>query len=78
MKWNKHKVEIDKLDQLYVDYKKAILKGEANLDHIHYVLTYQNNPNIYIGSIFDFIDNFSILKSLGIITKFYTYQVLNS
>lgn len=78
MKWSKHKVEIDKLDQFFNDYKKVILKGEANLEHLYYALTYKDNPIIYIGSIFDFIDNYPVIKSLGVLHKFYTYQVLNS
>lgn len=78
MKWSKHKVEIDKLDQLFNDYKKIILKGDADLEHLYYALTYKDNPIIYIGSIFDFIDSYLIIKSLGVLHKFYTYQVLNS
>lgn len=78
MKWSKHKVEIDKLDQLFNDYKKVILKGDADLEHLYYALIYKDNPIIYIGSIFDFIDNYPVIKSLGVLHKFYTYQVLNS
>ena len=46
MKWSKHKVEIDKLDQFFNDYKKVILKGDANLEHFYYALTYKDNPII--------------------------------
>lgn len=80
MKWNKHKVESDKIDKFAADYMVIIRKGVADnlLEHFYCVYKYANNPIIYINSIFDFLDEYPNIKIKGAIEKFYSYQVLNS
>lgn len=78
MKWIKHKVEIDKIDKFVTDYIVVIKNAAANLEHLYCVFQYKDDPIIHMTSIFDFIDKYSIIKSIGTIEKFYSYQVLNS
>lgn len=76
MNWIQHKVELDKINQFYQDYLKAIQKGEAELEHFYCVFQFQDDININILSIFDFIDNYQQLKNTQI-KKFYSYQLKN-
>lgn len=78
MKYTKHKVDINTIDQFYNDYLKVIKKGEANLEFFYCIFQYQDDPNIYMYSIFDFIDSYILTRTTKKISKFYTYQVLNS
>ena len=77
MIWTKHKVELNTLDKFYQDYLKIIHKGEAILEHFYCVFQYKDNINIYLLSIFDFIDNYPQLEK-DKIKIFYSYQLKNA
>ena len=77
MTFSKHKIELKNLDKFYQDYLKVIRKGDADLDHFYCTFKYQDDINIYMLSIFEFIDAYPKIEK-NKIKIFYSCQVLNT
>lgn len=77
MTFLKHKIELKNFYKFYQDYIKIIRKGEADLDHFYCVFQYQDDKNIHLLSIFDFIDIYPKIEKTKL-KIVYSCQVLNT
>ena len=77
MKWSKRKVEPKDLDKLFIDYTKAVNKGDVSLDSFYCIFEYDDEESniTYMLTIFDFLDQYkSGLIYKNKISNFYTCQ----